>query len=76
MRHNGDYLISNYGSIYSLKNNYFLVTHGRSVNIDKKTYTIAKILLETFQPIEFKRTLGYKDNDSFNIQLKNLYWKD
>lgn len=88
--YDGQYIISNYGRVCSAFNKFVwrrlkgFAKDTRIVslrNIEdgiRHHYEIARLVLETFEPIENsgEKTIKYKDGDSYNVKLSNLEWSD
>ena len=84
--YNGLYFISEYGDIYSVRNNIVLKKtinkHNGYVyttlhkNGDKKAYRVHKLVALHFlgEPSKAYLGVGHKDNNKTNNHFKNLYW--
>lgn len=80
-----EYLINKNGDIFSIKRNKLIKKHIETstgnlrvvlrINEKQITYFAARLVAQVFLPkILGKPLVGYKDNNSNNIKLNNLYW--
>lgn len=68
-----DYLISNYGRLYSTINNKFIGTRSNTVFILGKTYTISILMVRTFLKEQYYgQRIYYNNGDKSDIRLDNI----
>jgi hypothetical protein len=70
------YLISNYGNLFSLHTNRLVGSRTGKIVINNRSHTIAILLLETFKPKDTWGTarIVYINKDKSDVRLANLKW--